>query len=325
MAWNQITFFATQAIAEQLSDFLSDLGAVAVTMKEGNAEEILEPLPGETPLWSDTQVVGLFEDDLDIDHILVVLKALTKALCKDLGFPKYIVEAVADEDWERAWLKDFKPMQFGENLWIVPSAYEPEDESATNIFLDPGLAFGTGTHATTALCLKWLDKHHTECKTQYHEVIDYGCGSGILAIAAAKLGANAVHGIDIDPQALIATESNSSVNKVAEHIKTYLVDEFDRYYEGKAADLLLANILANPLMELAASFAKLVKPNALIVLSGILEDQAEDVLQVYRQWFDMDEPTRQDGWVMLSGKNRSGRKIGDKKVVGKKSSGKSLM
>ena len=293
MAWNQITLYATQALAEKLSDFLHDLGAVAVTLKEGGAEEILEPLPGETPLWCDTQVVGLFEDDLEINQIVTMLKQL----CSDISFPKYKIEAVADQDWERAWLKDFQPMQFGENLWIVPSAYEPVDKAAINIFLDPGLAFGTGTHATTALCLKWLDKH----KALDKNVIDYGCGSGILAIAAAKLGANRVCAVDIDPQAVVATDVNANNNGVAKNIETCLVEEFD----GKAADLLLANILANPLMELAESFSKILKPEAPIVLSGILLEQADDVLQVYKQWFDMYEPEQQDGWVMLSGKKAS--------------------
>ena len=289
MAWNQITLYASQALAEKLSDFLNELGAVAVTLKEGGAEEILEPLPGETPLWCDTQVVGLFEDDLDINLIVTMLKQM----CSDIKFPAYSVEAVADQDWERAWLKDFQPMQFGEKLWIVPSAYEPEDKSAINIFLDPGLAFGTGTHATTALCLKWLDKYKAEGK----DVIDYGCGSGILAIAAAKLGANRVYAVDIDPQAVVATNLNASNNGVAANIESCLVDEFDE----KAADLLLANILANPLMELAEFFSKLLKPDAPIVLSGILLEQAEDVLQVYEQWFDMNQPEQQDGWVMLNG------------------------
>ena len=296
MAWNQITLYASDVLAEKLSDLLSDLGAVAVTMKEGGKEEILEPLPGETPLWMDTQVVGLFEDDLDINQIISTLKQI---LSED-DFPQYHVEVVADEDWERAWLKDFKPMQFGEKLWIVPSAFEPVDKSAINIFLDPGLAFGTGTHATTALCLKWLDKHIDKNKA-LKNVIDYGCGSGILAIAAAKLGAEVIHGVDIDPQAVVATQSNASNNGVAESIKTYLVDEFDAS-KSEAADLLLANILANPLMALAETFANLLKSDAPIVLSGILQEQADEVLQVYKQWFDMNPPEQQDGWVMLNGR-----------------------
>ena len=297
MAWNQITLYATDALAENLSNFLSELGAVAVTLKEGGKEEILEPLPGKTPLWLDTQVVGLFEDDLDMHQIVSTLKQM---LVED-SFPQYHIEAVADEDWERAWLKDFKPMQFGEKIWIVPSAFEPVDHSAVNIFLDPGLAFGTGTHATTALCLKWLDEHLDSRKLP-DNMIDYGCGSGILAIAAAKLGVNNVHAVDIDPQAIIATQSNADKNDVAKCIKTYLVDEFDAR-QPVAADLLLANILANPLMVLAETFANLLKPGAPIVLSGILQEQAEDVLQVYRQWFDMNPPEIQDGWVMLNGRN----------------------
>jgi len=290
MAWNQLTLFATQILAEQLSDLMHELGAVAVTLKEGGKEQILEPLPGETPLWSDTQVVGLFELDQDIQQILQDLKQMLG----QIEFPDYSIEAIPDKDWERAWLNDFKPMRFGKKLWIVPSAFKPVEDDAINIFLDPGLAFGTGTHATTALCLRWLDQHGA----RGNKVVDFGCGSGILAIAAAKLGAIEVAAVDIDPQAVEATNVNAKNNGVENVIHTSLSDGF----EYKAADILLANILANPLMELAEVFNKMLKPNAKIVLSGILNEQSDNVLSKYQEWFDMDTPVVQDDWVLLSGK-----------------------
>ena len=296
MAWNQLTLYATQEIAEQLSELLEGLGAVSVTLKEGGEEEILEPLPGETPLWCDTQVVGLFEQEHDMDEVVATLKQKSGLT----NFPQSFIEPVSDQDWERAWLKDFKPMQFGRRLWIVPSTYEPIDKAAVNITLDPGLAFGTGTHATTALCLQWLDENFSS-DAEGKDVVDYGCGSGVLAIAAAKLGASHVVAVDIDPQAVIATRENAKNNQVSNEIEACLVDDAAEM----SADLLLANILANPLQALAKLFSESMKPDGRIVLSGILSDQVDSVLNVYVQWFEMDEPCYQDGWAMLSGKKKS--------------------
>lgn len=288
MAWNQITLYANQILAEKIADYLNELGALAVTLKEGGEDKIFEPLPGETPLWNATQVVGLFEDDLNLELLLGLLK-------QKFGdeLPLVNTEVVEDQDWERAWLADFKPMQFGNRLWIIPSTFEPVDANAINIFLDPGLAFGTGTHATTAMCLKWLDANLVNGRS----LIDYGCGSGILAIAAAKLGAKQIDAVDIDPQALDATRVNADNNGVAKCINTYLPDQFNT----KLVDILLANILAKPLIELAGFFAELVLPEGRIVLSGILEEQAEEVLNAYKPWFDIRQADSQDGWVLLAG------------------------
>lgn len=292
MAWNQLTFFTSRALADKLSNLLHDFGAVAVTLKEGGTEEILEPLPGETPLWSETLVTGLFEQDQDVECIIqMIMHHLDEQV-----FPEYKIEEIVDQDWERVWLKDFKPMQFGEGIWVIPSAFEAMDDSAINVFLDPGLAFGTGTHPTTALCLQWLDGQSLKNQT----VIDYGCGSGILAIVAAKLGAEEVFAFDIDPQAVAATKQNALNNGVEARVNAQLVSEF----QVKAADLLLANILANPLMELAKSFSDMLKPGANLVISGILQEQADEVLNSYMAWFDMNPPKTQDQWVMLSGCRR---------------------
>jgi len=292
MAWTQLTFVSDAATAEKLSELMSDYGAVAVTLKEGGVDEIFEPPVGETPLWNDTQVVGLFELDQNIPATIDLLKNNLNVS----PFPKFTEKRLEDQDWERAWLDDFKPMNFGEKIWIVPSEFEPVDPLAVNIYLDPGLAFGTGTHPTTSLCLSWLDAHNIDGQN----VIDYGCGSGVLAIAAAKLGAKQVAAVDIDPQALVATDSNSKKNNVENYIISYLVDDFN----GKAANLLLANILANPLMDLASTFESLLEENGQIVLSGILEEQASEVISVYEKKFKMSPPTILDGWVMLQGVKR---------------------
>lgn len=288
MNWNQITFFANQINAEAISDYLHELGALAVTLKEGGEEEIFEPLPGETPLWQQTQVVGLFDQEIDIQVVLnLVGSKFSHAIAQ------HFIEEIEDQNWERAWLNDFKPMQFGENLWIIPSTYEPEAPNAINIFLDPGLAFGTGTHATTAMCLKWLDFNPPVNKC----VVDYGCGSGILAIAAVKLGAAKVDAVDIDPQALEATRANAINNKVDQNINTFLPDKFST----KLVDILLANILAKPLIQFAKSFADIVMPEGKILLSGILAEQADEVLHAYEPYFEMVLADSQDGWVLLSG------------------------
>ncbi len=288
MSWIEIRLTTNPQHADKLSEFLYQSGAVAVTFQEGGDQQIFEPAPGETPLWNETRISGLFEQDQNMDVVISDLEANFSE------FSAYTLAQIQDQDWERAWLADFKPMKFGEKLWIIPSEFSPEDEEAVNIYLDPGLAFGTGTHATTSLCLSWLDANKPEGK----KTIDYGCGSGVLAIAAAKLGARDVSAVDIDPQAIEATQANAEKNHVGNKIKCYLPQTF----KAKAADLLLANILANTLVDLAESFNARLKPGGQIVVSGILNDQAHDVLVEYKKWFEMEEPETLDGWVLLSGK-----------------------
>ncbi len=292
MAWNQLTCFTKQAEAENISDYLHELGALAVTFKEGGEDKIYEPMPGETPLWNDTQVVGLFDAELEIQ---LVIQLMTRKYPDTMA--SYQLEEIADQAWERAWLDEFKPMQFGANLWIIPSTYQPIDDKAVNIYLDPGLAFGTGTHATTAMCLAWLDANSPSNNT----VIDYGCGSGILAIAAAKLGAVAVDAVDIDPQAIDATRTNAANNAVVQAINACLPEQF----QDKLVDILLANILAKPLIGFAKTFAEWVKPEGKIVLSGILDAQADEVLCAYEPYFTMLRADSLDGWVLLSGSRKA--------------------
>lgn len=286
MPWLQLTFYSTKEKAEALADLLSEAGAAAVTMQDAADQPLYEPPPGATPLWQLTNVVGLFEENSDGDVIVQQLQAQWQG-----EFPDYRSEILQDQDWERAWMDDFKPMQFGKRLWIVPSWHEPPAGDTVNILLDPGLAFGTGTHPTTRLCLEWLDGHDIQGK----RVIDYGCGSGILALAAALLGAESVIGVDNDPQALVATLDNAARNGV--HIQAYLPKEVPQ----EPVDIMVANILAGPLIELAQNLAALVRKGGAIALSGILPEQAEAVSGAYSKWFTMEPPVEQDGWIRLEG------------------------
>jgi len=286
MPWLQLTFYSTKEKAEALAELLSEAGAAAVTMQDAADQPLYEPPPGATPLWQLTNVVGLFEEDTDGDAIVQQLKGQWQG-----EFPEFRSEVLEDQDWERAWMDEFKPMRFGERLWIVPSWHEPPEGDTVNILLDPGLAFGTGTHPTTRLCLEWLDGHDVAGKS----VIDYGCGSGILALAAALLGAASVIGVDNDPQALVATLDNAARNGVS--LRAYLPKEAPQ----EPADILVANILAGPLIELAPRLAALVKQGGAIALSGILPEQAESVSSAYTEWFVMQPPVEHDGWIRLEG------------------------
>ena len=285
MAWIQLIFTSSPKQAESLSDALSECGAAAVTFQDNADQPIYEPAIGETPLWSATSVIALFDAETDTESLLTALRSQIGEL------PDHRIEAVEDKDWEREWMENFKPICFGEKLWIVPSWHEPPQPNTVNILLDPGLTFGTGTHPTTALCLQWLDKADLTGKT----VIDYGCGSGILAIAAALLGANKVIGVDTDPQALEATQANAQRNGVI--IETYLPQRCPTV----ECDLLLANILAGPLMELMPRFVELTRPDTQLVLSGILDVQADTVSQHYQTEFKMDNAVVLEEWVRLSG------------------------
>lgn len=288
MPWQQLTLFTTKDHAESLSDLLESLGAASVTMQDAADQPLYEPPPGATPLWQMTNVVGLFDDSFDMEAVLNHLRENTPE-----PLPEYRLEELEDQDWERAWMDDFKPMQFGARTWIVPSWHEAPDTGGVNILLDPGLAFGTGTHPTTRLCLEWLDAHAPVDLN----VIDYGCGSGILAIAAALLGAKSVIGVDTDPQAITASDENARRNGVSEKIEAYLPNKEPK----DAADLLLANILAGPLAELAPLFAERVKSGGSLVLSGILPEQAENLRDVYSEWFEMAAAVELDGWIRLVG------------------------
>ncbi|MDP4491843.1 50S ribosomal protein L11 methyltransferase [Vibrio sp. AH4] len=292
MPWIQIKLNATNDNAEAIGDMLmEETGAVSVTFLDAQDTPVFEPLPGETRLWGDTDVVALYEADMDTSLILQQIKA-SNMLAE--GFA-HKVEQVEDKDWEREWMDNFHPMQFGRRLWICPSWREVPDPQAVNVMLDPGLAFGTGTHPTTALCLEWLDNLDLTGKT----VIDFGCGSGILAIAAIKLGAAKVIGIDIDPQALLASKDNAARNGVEDQIEVYLPKDQP---EGLLADVVVANILAGPLRELSPIIKGLLKPGGQLAMSGILDTQAESVAEFYRDDLELDPIAEKSEWCRISGR-----------------------
>ncbi|HSQ69990.1 MAG TPA: 50S ribosomal protein L11 methyltransferase [Steroidobacteraceae bacterium] len=272
-------------------DALFELGATAVTLEDASDDPVLEPAPGATPLWPTVKVKALFDAALDLG----ALGRQIKARCGEAVHPE--AELIGDRPWEREWLRDFRPMRFGRRLWVCPGGQPAGDPGGIRIELDPGLAFGTGTHATTALCLEWMDRRDLAGFT----VVDYGCGSGILAIAALKLGAGEAIAIDIDPQALIATRENAQRNRVAASLRAG--DE--SLLGGCRADVLIANILAAPLVELAPRLAEAVTPGGQIALCGLLAEQADSVTAAYRAWFDIAVAEARDGWVLLGGTRRT--------------------
>jgi len=289
MPWQQVILHTRADQAENAADALHDLGAVSVTFTDDADSPIYEPELGTTPLWPTTQVIGLFAEQTDIQAMMT---QLIHALPPD-ALRAWESQYLEDQAWERAWMDHFHPMRFGKRLWVCPSEQQPPEPEAVNILLDPGLAFGTGTHPTTALCLEWLDAHLTPGA----DVLDFGCGSGILAVAAARLGANAVWAVDIDPQALLATNDNANKNKVLEKIHISLAENLPEMQY----DIVLANILAGPLQSLAEQLANAVKPGGQIVLSGLLENQMQDLIETYTTWFNMDDFALKESWGRLAG------------------------
>ena len=288
MPWLQLKIQTDKLYVEPVSDLLTELGSLSVTYQDAADQPLFEPPPGETPLWSDTLITGLFEAEADIENVSHVLQKQ-----QGLHISAIRSEILEDKDWIREWMEHYEPMDFGHDLWIVPSHHSPPNPKAINILLDAGLAFGTGTHPTTAMCLSWLAEHPPTNQT----VIDYGCGSGILAIAAAKLGANKVFAIDNDPQALLATRANAQNNEVPDKIECGGVD----LPIPEPADCLVANILAGPLISLVELFSEICRPGGTIALSGILQEQAEMVSQAYTEQFSIDEKQQQGDWILLSG------------------------
>ncbi|MEB8287448.1 50S ribosomal protein L11 methyltransferase [Aeromonas veronii] len=289
MPWIQIRINATAKTADKVSNMLLGRGAQAVTFMDAKDVPVYEPMPGETPLWGETEVMGLFDAETDPAPTIAFFQQI---FGENVG---YKVEQLEDKDWVREWMDHFHPMQFGERLWICPSWRDVPNPDAVNVMLDPGLAFGTGTHPTTALCLQWLDGLDLTGKT----VVDFGCGSGILGIAALKLGAARVIGIDIDPQAIQASRDNAERNGVAGQIELYLPADQPQDVE---ADVVVANILAGPLRELAPLIASHGKAGSLMALSGVLESQAPELETIYGQWFEMDPTAVKEEWCRLSGR-----------------------
>jgi len=293
MNWVQISATVDASNAEALEEGLLAAGASAVTLLDAADQPILEPALGTTPLWKDTTVLGLFQADEDIEEAKRISLEIYRNLSGDQA-AQLNSEILENEDWTRKWIENFKPMQFGSRLWVCPSWLEQPDPNAVSLILDPGLAFGTGTHPTTALCLKWLDEQDLSGKT----VVDYGCGSGILGIAALLLGAEKVYAIDNDPQALTATRDNAERNQIdANKVITLLPDEVGPIQ----ADILIANILAQPLYALRDKMLSLLTAKGKLALSGVLDHQAAELNAYYRESAVMEEPVTQQEWARLSG------------------------
>ncbi|KMV29556.1 50S ribosomal protein L11 methyltransferase [Photobacterium swingsii] len=292
MPWIQIKLNATAENAEAIGDMLmEETGALSVTFLDAQDTPVFEPLPGETRLWGDTDVIGLYDAEADMEFVLTMLNN-SPLIADDFA---HKIEQLEDKDWEREWMENFHPMRFGRRLWICPSWREAPEPDAVNVLLDPGLAFGTGTHPTTSLCLEWLDGQDLTGKT----VIDFGCGSGILAIAALKLGAKKVIGIDIDPQAILASRDNAERNGVSEQLELFLPQDQP---EGIQADVVVANILAGPLRELSPVIKSLVKDGGDLAISGVLETQAEDVATYYSDEIALDPVAVREDWCRISGR-----------------------
>ena len=290
MEWRQFVMNLGALPVDAVEEVFERHGAQAVTLTDAGDEPVLEPAPGETPLWSDIRITGLFSPTADFDELradLLRSLALTR-------LPEHRVEILEDRPWEREWRKDFRPMRFGNRLWVCPGEFEVDAPHAIVVQLDPGLAFGTGTHPTTALCLEWLDGRQLDHK----HVLDFGCGSGILSVAALLLGADSVTAVDIDSQAITATRQNAERNGVAYGIRT----------AGEARDLdvaydvAVANILAAPLIDHARTICERIVVGGEIALSGILQHQVSAVVDAYREWIDFDAPVVRFPWARLTGR-----------------------
>lgn len=295
MSYQQANIPLPESLAEAYSDALMEHGALSSAIEDafaGTDDE--QPIFGEPDMplhqvWQQSRIIALFDDKADVQ---AALEAAAKAT--GIAMPEYTVEILAEQDWVRLTQSQFDPIQISERLWITPTWHEAPDETAINLRLDPGLAFGTGSHPTTHLCLQWLDRNLQRGES----VLDYGCGSGILTIAALKLGAASAVGVDIDPQAIVAGTDNAVQNRV--ETKFYLPDELP---DGQF-DVVVANILANPLRMLGEMLASRTKTGGRIVLSGLLEEQADELGDIYGQWFDLEPAIFDEGWACLSGVKR---------------------
>jgi ribosomal protein L11 methyltransferase len=288
--WHQAVFAIPARHVEQAESVLYEFGALSVTLQDAGEQPLLEPAPGETPLWNLSVISGLFPQDTNSGELL---QKLQLALGEFVVAGFFDISRVDDQEWERAWMRDYGPMHFGRRLSVYPSHITPEDPKRINIILDPGLAFGTGTHPTTSLCLRWLDAQELDGRI----CVDYGCGSGILAVAALMLGAARVYAVDIDAQALSATQQNAERNGITFGLQVSTPDKLGSM--GVGVDIVLANILSNTIIDLAAALTGLVRPGGKLVLSGILSEQSEAVRSAFNHAFDFEMEIEAEGWALL--------------------------
>lgn len=293
MPWQQISVTTEERLASDLSELFSQLGALSVTYMDAEDQPIYEPDVGEIKIWHNTQVIALYEADVDI----AAIKSAVQRRFAAETLSAWHIEDVEDQAWERAWMQYYQPMKFGGTLWVCPTGQEYQEPGTVCLTMDPGLAFGTGTHPTTALCLEWLAEHELTDKT----VIDYGCGSGILAVAAILLGAKHAYALDIDPQALTASADNALKNNVQNQITCVSPGQLNDI----TADVVIANILAKPLIELSETILSLLKPGGDLVLSGILNEQTDKVKAAYCEVIHFNPVTSQEDWIRLDGVKQS--------------------
>ena len=286
MAWLELTLDCDPGAATRLGEFLTEAGAVSVSFSNASEEILIEQDPGNAPLWPATRVCGLFDQSAELEQLVRGLKAA--------GFGAPEIARIEDRQWSRDWRQHVRPQRFGDRLWVLPSFAERPSGDGVCVRLDPGLAFGTGSHATTALCLDWLAGLALEGK----EVIDYGCGSGVLAIAAVKLGARSARCVDNDAQALAVARQNARNNEVEDRLSFYLPEDVP----AETAGVMVANILSSPLIELAEPLANLLCSGGRLALSGLLSEPADAVTEAYKRYIAFEAAASRDGWVRLSGK-----------------------
>lgn len=304
MAWQQLHLQCEKANVDLAEALLLEAGALSIALDDAGDQPLFEPLPGESPLWDEVILTGLFDASAENGSRQAV-EQLSHEIAAEVNASRIWLTAVADKDWEREWMSHYHPIECANDLWIVPNWLTPPKPEATNIIMDPGLAFGTGYHATTRLCLDWLTEQDLTDKV----VIDYGCGSGILGVAALLLGAKHVYAVDIDPQAVLATNQNAARNNVEGQLQAFLPDDFQAFcaeQQVSAVNVIVANILAKPLISLAPYFATLIADKGRIVLAGLIESQTQQVSDAYSPYFALDAKhayTAQEDqhWQRLSG------------------------
>ncbi len=301
MAWQQLHLQCEKSQVELAEALLMEYEALSIVLTDAGDQPLFEPLPNQSPLWDEVVITGIFPADNNIDF-----ESIASEIATSTNANRFWLSNVEDKDWEREWMSHYQPIECANNLWIVPKWLTPPNLKATNIIMDPGLAFGTGYHATTRLCLDWLTEQDLTDKV----IIDYGCGSGILGIAGLLLGAKQVYSVDIDPQAVLATKQNAERNGVANQLQAFLADDFQQFCQQHSilpVNIITANILAKPLMSLSPYFATLLKTDGKIVLSGLIEPQIEEVTAKFEQSkfkimnsysFDSDDDRH---WIRLSG------------------------